>query len=512
MDETSQLEAPRRLGTKGGLLVGVALFAVLLPLSRVNYLLFHSLVEITAVVVAFGIFVIAWNTRRTSSSRYLSVLGTPQLFVGAVLLLHMLSYKGMGVFVGYGTNLPTQLWIVARLLVVAAFLVAGVSLRRRVSPVGVFLTFGAVTVVALAMIFVWGVFPTMYAEGAGLTPLKVAAEYAIVALAALALWLLWRDRDRFEPQVARLLAGSMLMMILAELSFTLYVDVYGALSFLGHYLSLCGFMMIYLAIIETALVRPFDLIFLELQRRVRAEHDIADALQSAMLMAPSRVGCLEMGTAYVSAEGFARVGGDFYDLFKPLNRSVAFVVGDVCGKGIEAATSTTMVQTTLRSFAYGSAGPREVLGSANASLSHQFRSDKFATVIYGVANCDTGMLRLGSAGHPDPILCRDEKVACIELPRNPPLSVLAPHEFEVAEVRLVDGDIIIMFTDGLLDAGRRMGEYGIDRILLSVPCESDTTPKEIADTMMSAVQAYAGDELDDDVAIVVLRYTADVAE
>jgi len=493
---------------RGGLIVGAALFAVLLPLSRINYLLFHSLVETTAVVVAFGIFVIAWNTRRISTSTYLLVLGIPQLFVGAVLLLHMLSYKGMNVFVGYGANLPTQLWIIARFLAVGAFLVAGVSLRRPIRPMAVFLGFGAVTVLAFIMIFAWGVFPAMYVEGVGLTSLKVTAEYVIMALTALALWLLWRDRSRFEPRVARLLAGAMLMMILAELAFTLYVDVYGALNFLGHYLALVALMMVYSAIIDTALVRPFDLIFLELQQRVQAEHDIADKLQSAMLLAPPSAGCLEMGTAYVSAEGLARVGGDFYDLFKPVSGSVAFIVGDVCGKGIEAATSTTMVRTTLRSFAYGGAGPSQVLGRANESLCHQFESDKFATVIYGAVDSATGTLRIASAGHPDPVLCRAGTAAELVIPRNPPLSVIQDHEFEATEVCLQDGDHLILFTDGLLDAGWREEAFGSERVLAEAQCATNLSPKEIADALMAAVETHAGDALDDDVAIVVLRYSA----
>ena len=510
MDEALTQEPTNDLGMRGGLLVGIAVFAVLLPLSRINYLLFHSLVETTAVVVAFGIFVIAWNTRRISSSTYLLVLGIPQLFVGAVLLLHMLSYKGMNVFVGYGANLPTQLWIVARLLVVAAFVVAGISLRHSIRPTSVFLAYGGVTAATLATIFVWDVFPVMYAEGVGLTSLKIFAEYAIMTLTALALWLLWRDRDRFERRVASLLAGAMLLIILAELAFTLYVDLYGALNFLGHYLALVSLMMIYSAIIQTALVRPFSLIFLELQRRVKAEHDIADKLQSAMLLAPPRVGCLEMGTAYVSAEGMARVGGDFYDLFKPVSESVAFIVGDVCGKGLDAATSTTMVRTTLRSFAYGGAGPREVLGRSNKSLCHQFASDKFATVIYGAVETATGTLRIASAGHPDPILCRAGTATGVTIPRNPPLSVVQEHEFEATELHLEDGDNLILFTDGLLDAGWRDEAFGSERVIANVQCSSHLTPKEIADALMAAVQAHAGDALDDDVAIVVLRYNAPV--
>jgi len=507
MDD-SRLDVPKGPGVAGGVIVAVALLVVLLPLSRVNYLLFHSLVEMAAVLVAFSVFVIAWNTRRIVSNPYLLVLAIPQLFVGAVLLLHMLSYKGMGVFVGYGADLPTQLWIVARLLAVFSFLLAGVSLRHMVRVRSVFIALGVTTGIALATILVWRVFPTMYVEGTGLTPLKVTAEYATMLIAAAALWLLWRDRSRFEGRVFRLLAAGIITMIAAELAFTLYVDVYGALNFLGHYLSLISLVTVYMAIVDTALVRPYSLLFFELKRREEAEHSISDTLQTAMLMAPERVGALEMGHAYVSSMGLARVGGDFYDLFKPASGLVSFVIGDVCGKGIEAAASTTMVRATLRAFAYADVDPSPVLGRSNDSLIHQFANDKFATATYGTLDSATGRLCIASAGHPDPVLCRGNVASCIELPRNPPLSVVRDQAFEGAEVELEDGDTLILYTDGLLEAGWRTDQFGEERMLLHAAETLDLEPTEIADAMMAAVRHYAGDALDDDVAIVVLRYTA----
>jgi len=401
MERSSSPETPQALGAAAGATLAIVLFAVLFLLSRVDYLLFHAIVEIVAVLVAFGVFVITWNTRRIVANPYLTVLGVPQLFVGAVLILHALAYKGMGVFVGHGytAELATQLWIVARILGAGAFVVAGISLSRPLRLGVVFGAFGVVTIASLAAIFL-GRFPAMYVDGVGLTPLKIAAEYLVVALAAASLALLARNRDSFEPRVGGLLAGSILAMIAAELAFTLYVDVYGFLNFLGHYLSLSSLVMLYLAIIDTALVRPYSLLFYELRQLQRAEHEIAETLQSAILTAPERIESIEMGHAYVSATGSARVGGDFFDLFAPAPGLVAFVVGDVCGKGIEAAASTTTVRTTLRSYAYVDPDPVSVLSRANATLSHHFTNDKFATVVYGVLETTTGSLRLASAGHP----------------------------------------------------------------------------------------------------------------
>jgi hypothetical protein len=82
--------------------------------SLYSYLLFHSLAEIFSVIIAVGVFAIAWNSRRFLENNYLLFLGVAFLFVGLIDLLHTLAYKGMGVFPGFGANLPTQLWIAAR--------------------------------------------------------------------------------------------------------------------------------------------------------------------------------------------------------------------------------------------------------------------------------------------------------------------------------------------------------------------------------------------------------------
>ena len=79
--------------------------------SLFGYLLFHSTAEVFSIVVACGIFMVAWNSRRFLDNNYLLFIGIAYLFVALLDLVHTLAYAGMGVFPGYATNLPTQLWI-----------------------------------------------------------------------------------------------------------------------------------------------------------------------------------------------------------------------------------------------------------------------------------------------------------------------------------------------------------------------------------------------------------------
>ncbi len=257
----SALERYRSSGIAAILLVP-GLFVV----SRWNYLLFHSLIEMISIVAAFGIFMVTWNTRRTLDNGYLLFLGPIFLCVGCLDLLHTLAYKGMGVFPGYDANLPTQLWIAARALESFGLVFAPRFFSRR-ARVGATLLGGAVVSGGfVAAIFTRRYFPDCFIEGVGLTPFKITSEYAVMLVFAAALSLLWRQRERFEPAVFTALALALTTKIAAELSFTLYHDVYGFTNLLGHLLKLIATVLIYQALVETAISRPFDLLFRSLKR------------------------------------------------------------------------------------------------------------------------------------------------------------------------------------------------------------------------------------------------------
>ena len=113
------------------LLVGILVLLGLYLSSLYNYLLFHSLAELFSIVVACGIFMIAWNSRRFLDNNYLLLIGIAYLFVGGFDLIHILAYKGMNIFQGYETNLPTQLWISARYMESLPLLIAPLFLRRK---------------------------------------------------------------------------------------------------------------------------------------------------------------------------------------------------------------------------------------------------------------------------------------------------------------------------------------------------------------------------------------------
>lgn len=229
--------------------------------SLYNYLLFHSLVEGFSIIVGCGIFMVAWNTRGLSDNSYLLFLGVAYLFIAAMDSIHTLAYKGMGVFPGYGSNLPTQLWIAARYLESLSLLAAPFFLVRAVRINLAFFVYAIVFIILLVLIFYWPVFPDCFIEGSGLTPFKKASEYIISGILVISIALLLIKGAELNTSVLKLLIASICFTMGAELAFTFYVHVYGLSNLIGHFFKLFSFYLVYLAIIANCLKKPYSILF-----------------------------------------------------------------------------------------------------------------------------------------------------------------------------------------------------------------------------------------------------------
>jgi signal transduction histidine kinase/PAS domain-containing protein len=239
-------------------------------ISTYSYPLFHSITEVFSIVIAFSIFVIAWNTRRIIDNRYFLFIGIAFVFIAILALFHTLAYKGMGVFPGLNDpNWATQLWIAARYLLAFSFLLPLLFMQRKVKPSIIIAGYTAIIVLLLASIFVWQNFPLAYnisANPPGLTSFKVASEYLISIIILFAIGLLIKKRREFNDNIFKLLLASMALAIATEMAFTLYTDVYGIMNLVGHLLNVVSFYLIYRALIQTSLTKPYDLLFRNLKQ------------------------------------------------------------------------------------------------------------------------------------------------------------------------------------------------------------------------------------------------------
>ena len=261
------------------ILSAIPLLASLLVIyltSFYGYLLFHSLAEGFCIVIACGMFMIAWNARRVLQNHYVLLVGIAYLYVGGIDFLHTLAYEGMGVFKGFGTDLPTQLWIAGRYVEALSLCLGTIFIHRKLFPRLTFGAYALTTGFILASIFHWNLFPVCFKEGVGLTPFKICSEYVICLILLAAIGLLIRKAQDFDRKVLILLVAAIGTTVAQELAFTTYLSVYGFSNMIGHLLKIVSFYLVYKAIVETSLVSPWNLLFRELKQtevRYRALFD-----------------------------------------------------------------------------------------------------------------------------------------------------------------------------------------------------------------------------------------------
>jgi PAS domain S-box-containing protein len=247
--------------------------------SLYSYPLFHTLVELSSVAVAVAIFLLVWNVRRTLDNTYLLFLGVAYLFIGGLGLLHTLAYKGMEVFSGGDENLPTQLWVAARYMESLSLLIAPLFFARKLDLKIVFAGYALTFFLLLGTIFFWKVFPDCYVAGEGLTTFKELSEYAVGALLLAAIAVLIKNREKFDPEVVRLMVASISLSVVSETFLLNFEHVYGLPSLLGHFLKMLAFYFIYKAIIELGMAKPFVVLFRNLVQSESSLRESRDELE-----------------------------------------------------------------------------------------------------------------------------------------------------------------------------------------------------------------------------------------
>jgi PAS domain S-box-containing protein len=308
-------------------LSGAAVLLGITIISLHSAFLIHTLVEMFSIVVACSIFMIAWNTRRFLSNNYILFIGISFLFVSVFDLLHTGAYQGQNAVPGFDANLVTQLWITARFMGSTSLLIAPLLMDSRLRPRLVFGAYAAATVVLLAMIFYWKAFPDCVSESGELTKFKIVSEYVISSLfaAALAL-LLWKKRE-FDKHVLYLLIGSILLQIGSEFMLTWYIGAEDLLSKVGHFLKIAAFYLFYKALVESALVKPFDILFRNLKKNEEALREERDRVQHyldvaktilVVIAADQRVSLInKRGCGILGYDEREIIGKNWFDTFVP---------------------------------------------------------------------------------------------------------------------------------------------------------------------------------------------------
>jgi serine phosphatase RsbU (regulator of sigma subunit) len=244
-------------------------------------------------------------------------------------------------------------------------------------------------------------------------------------------------------------------------------------------------------------------------RQFQVEQDTAETMRHSLLP-PAHIEApkLEIGPYYESlAVDAGRIGGDFYDLFTLPDGRVMACIADVCGKGLKAAVQTALGKYTVRAYAVESPWPARVLARTNTAFSVQDPdSERFTTLAYALLDSDRASLALASAGHPPPILYRAASGRCIALEAGgPALGLVADAEYEEMLEGFEPGDVLLLYTDGILEARSGQEEFGLERIEMALLGAAALSAQEIATTIVTLAREFAGGVFNDDVTLLVLK-------
>ncbi|MBF0900647.1 MAG: SpoIIE family protein phosphatase [Atopobium sp.] len=235
---------------------------------------------------------------------------------------------------------------------------------------------------------------------------------------------------------------------------------------------------------------------------------ISQALQSGMKNELQQVEGISAEGIYSSATADAFVGGDFYSMIKLPGRRACIIMGDVSGKGIEAASISSAVKTALSAYAWEGRTPARMVATLNEFLLGFSRVETFATLFVGIVDLATSSLTYCSAGHPPAILvsAKSGEAELLDV-QSGVVGAFHDMEYKNGTVRLHEGDILLLYTDGTTEArspeGAFFGETGLrDMIMNEVPQGFDG----LLNRFLSTLDRYTGRRLDDDVAMAALRF------
>ena len=237
---------------------------------------------------------------------------------------------------------------------------------------------------------------------------------------------------------------------------------------------------------------------------------ISQALQTGMRNELQHVDGITAQGIYSSATASAFVGGDFYDLIRLPDRRACVIMGDVSGKGVEAASVSAAVKTALGAYAWEGLAPARMVRTLNEFLLGFSRVETFATLFVGIVDLEEATITYCSAGHPPALLVRADasEMRLLDVQSG---VVGAFHDiaYQDGVAQLEKGDVLLLYTDGTTEArdpsGAFFGEQGLRDMVMAESGEGKAYDGFL-DRLLEHVEDFTGHELNDDVAMVSLRF------
>lgn len=275
------------------------------------------------------------------------------------------------------------------------------------------------------------------------------------------------------------------------------------------------------------ITREYEMLFRRVEQK-EADRRIAQTLQSGMQSSLGRVPGITSDALYSSATRQALVGGDFYTLIRLPDDRAVMILGDVSGKGVEAASMSALVKTALSAYAWEGASPVHMVRSLNSMLMSFSRVETFATMFVAKIDLRRRSALYCSAGHPPSMLLRRRALAGSgaaepgggEEPAEPQTTeiellsrqsgVVGAFEgmaFNSGSFTFAPGDMLFMYTDGAIEARNAAGEFfGEQRLRDVLLARAGEGVEGLCQKVLDELDAFTDSALEDDIALVALRF------
>ena len=245
------------------------------------------------------------------------------------------------------------------------------------------------------------------------------------------------------------------------------------------------------------------------QQRILRDLDMARKVQENIIPAGNQFPArkeLSFGSRYLALEG---VGGDLYDVIALDDNRFGFVMADVSGHGVPAALVTTMAKVAFTGAATGENSPGDICRAVNREM-FRFIGDMvyYLTAYFCIVDLNKGTIEFSNAGHHAALLLRDGELRELDTRESFYIGMLEDFEYETSSLELREGDRIILFTDGILEARNAAGDlYGEGPFEKFIPGAADLGPGEFVNRLLEDVGRFTGERpVDDDQAILCIDY------
>lgn len=242
------------------------------------------------------------------------------------------------------------------------------------------------------------------------------------------------------------------------------------------------------------------------RRRLESELELSQIVQRALMpQRPPVISGVEVAAFSRPAE---IIGGDYFDFFKFKDGTHGLVIADVSGHGVSAGMLMSSLQTALQTMAPDTDSPAEILERINRFYIHNIRFTTFVTVFLARYDSDERTLTYVNSGHNPPAIFRRNAPDVRWLTRTAPAIGLSEHYLPTTEsVKLSDGDVLFLYTDGLTEAlNNNMEQFGSERLAEFIQHAADLSASDVLQAVRQGISSHSGDiPLADDLTLVALK-------